>query len=184
MTTPNCTPQVSAVVQIEALYDRLSKARTLVANGKVHRIYGMVNYYVVEGSNARYLVNGSCNCADATNRVELTKGLCKHRLATMVYAEQVAKAETPKASKVESPPDEELRQKGRRPLPVGPRHRGGLETHPIHPPLQQLEGDSAMSNKVYEIVTEKIIAALESGPAPWHKPWKAGIARDTTTRRW
>jgi antirestriction protein ArdC len=40
-----------------------------------------------------------------------------------------------------------------------------------------------MSNKVYEIVTEKIIAALESGTAPWHKPWKAGIARNATTNR-
>jgi antirestriction protein ArdC len=35
-----------------------------------------------------------------------------------------------------------------------------------------------MSNRVYEIVTEKIIAALESGTAPWHKPWQAGIVRN------
>jgi predicted nucleic acid-binding Zn finger protein len=62
----------------------------------------MANYYVVESSNARYLVNGSCNCPDATNRVELTKGLCKHRLAAMVYAEQQGKAETSKAT-TESP---------------------------------------------------------------------------------
>jgi antirestriction protein ArdC len=40
-----------------------------------------------------------------------------------------------------------------------------------------------MSNKVYEIVTEKILAALETGTAPWHKPWKAGIARNTVTNR-
>ena len=29
-----------------------------------------------------------------------------------------------------------------------------------------------MSNKVYEIVTEKILANLEKGNVPWHKPWK------------
>jgi predicted nucleic acid-binding Zn finger protein len=115
MTTTNGTPQVSPIAQIEALYDRLTRAQTLVANNKVHPIYGMANYYVVEGSNARYLVNGSCNCPDATKRVELTKGLCKHRLAAMVYAEQIAKAETPKAtptSEAESPQrDEELERK-------------------------------------------------------------------------
>jgi predicted nucleic acid-binding Zn finger protein len=106
MTTPNITPTVSPIAQIEALYDRLNKARTLVANDKVYPIYGIANYYVVEGSNARYLVNGSCNCPDATHRVELTKGLCKHRLAAMVYAEQQAKAETPQTAQ-----DEELAAK-------------------------------------------------------------------------
>jgi antirestriction protein ArdC len=40
-----------------------------------------------------------------------------------------------------------------------------------------------MMNKVYEIVTEKLLAALESGTAPWHKPWKAGIARNAITNR-
>lgn len=36
---------------------------------------------------------------------------------------------------------------------------------------------------VYEIVSSKIIAALESGTAPWHKPWVAGIARNAITNR-
>jgi len=40
-----------------------------------------------------------------------------------------------------------------------------------------------MTSKVYEIVTEKIIAALESGTAPWHKPWKAGMARNAISKR-
>ena len=31
-----------------------------------------------------------------------------------------------------------------------------------------------MSNKVYEIVTEKILASLENGCVPWHKPWSGG----------
>jgi hypothetical protein len=114
MTTTNSAP-VSPIAQIEALYDRLSRAKTLVANGKVHPIYGMADHYIVEGSNARYLVNSDCRCPDATNRVELTKGLCKHRLAAMVYAEQltqVGKAETPQANgKAESPQDEELERK-------------------------------------------------------------------------
>jgi antirestriction protein ArdC len=30
-----------------------------------------------------------------------------------------------------------------------------------------------MSNKVYEIVTDKIIAALEKGVVPWKQPWKS-----------
>jgi len=38
-------------------------------------------------------------------------------------------------------------------------------------------------SKVYAIVTEKIIAALESGTVPWHKPWKAGIARNAIINR-
>jgi hypothetical protein len=45
------------------------------------------------------LVNGECRCADAVNRVELIKGLCKHRLASMVYAEQEAKATRKAVSK-------------------------------------------------------------------------------------
>src|SRR5918992_2502264 len=42
---------------------------------------------------------------------------------------------------------------------------------------------NAMTNKVYQIVSEKIIAALESGTPPWHKPWKAGIPRNATSNR-
>jgi hypothetical protein len=114
MTTTNGTPQVSPVDQIEALYDRLSRARTLVANNKVHPIYGMADHYIVEGSNARYLVNGECRCPDATNRIDLVKGFCKHRLAALVYAEQLAKAGKSKANgkaKAESPKDEALETK-------------------------------------------------------------------------
>jgi antirestriction protein ArdC len=40
-----------------------------------------------------------------------------------------------------------------------------------------------MTSKVYEIVSQKIIAALESGTAPWHKPWNAGIARNAISNR-
>jgi hypothetical protein len=86
--TTNITPTISPVAQIEALYDRLSRARTLVADGKVSPVYGMAEHYIVEGSSAKYLVNGECLCPDATNRTELLKGFCKHRFAALLYAEQ------------------------------------------------------------------------------------------------
>jgi hypothetical protein len=74
----------------------------------------MADHYIVEGSNARYLVNGECRCPDATNRIDLVKGFCKHRLAALVYAEQLAKAGKSKANgkaKAESPKDEALEAK-------------------------------------------------------------------------
>jgi antirestriction protein ArdC len=40
-----------------------------------------------------------------------------------------------------------------------------------------------MTSKVYDIVTDKIISALESGTPPWRKPWAAGIPRNATTNR-
>lgn len=36
---------------------------------------------------------------------------------------------------------------------------------------------------VYDIVTDKILAALDSGTVPWRKPWSAGIPRNATTNR-
>ena len=48
----------------------------------------MPRYFIVQGKDTRYLVNGSCNCPDATHRTELLKGYCKHRLAALLYAEQ------------------------------------------------------------------------------------------------
>ena len=40
-----------------------------------------------------------------------------------------------------------------------------------------------MSNKVYDIVTERILEALDQGTVPWRKPWTAGIPRNATTNR-
>ena len=40
-----------------------------------------------------------------------------------------------------------------------------------------------MSNKVYEIITEKIIAMLESGTIPWEKPWKISNHKSLTTKK-
>ena len=68
-----------------------------VVDNKVHPVYGIANHYIVDGTNAKYLVNGSCICPDATNRPEL-KGLCKHKLAALIYAEQEAKAQDPKVA--------------------------------------------------------------------------------------
>jgi hypothetical protein len=92
-------PQVSPLAQIRALYDRLARAEALVAANKVHPVVNMPNHYIGEGNAGFYVVNGSCCCDDATNCVDLTKGHCKHRLAALLYAEQVVQAETPKASK-------------------------------------------------------------------------------------
>jgi antirestriction protein ArdC len=40
-----------------------------------------------------------------------------------------------------------------------------------------------MTSKVYEIVTDKIIAALESGTPPWRKPWTAGLPKNAISNR-
>ena len=98
MEPTSTTPALSPVAKIEALYDRLTRARTLVADNKVHPVYGIVDHYFVEGKEAKYLVNGSCICPDSVNRPEL-KGLCKHKLAVVIFAEQQAIADNPKVSK-------------------------------------------------------------------------------------
>jgi hypothetical protein len=98
MTTTNGTPAVSPIARIEALYDRLTRARTLVDDNKVHPVYGMADHYFVEGKEAKYLVNGACNCPDATNRSYFLKGYCKHRLAAIIYAEQQVVADNPQVA--------------------------------------------------------------------------------------
>jgi len=74
---------VSAVKQIEALNSRLEKAREIAESGMVHPILNMDSHYAVEATNGEgfYLVNGSCNCPDASQRIEIHKGWCKHKLA-------------------------------------------------------------------------------------------------------
>jgi hypothetical protein len=94
----NTAPALSPVAKIEALYDRLTRARTLIADNKVHPVYGMPDHYIVEGKETKYLINGGCICPDARNRPEL-KGLCKHKLAAVIYSEQVPKATPPQADR-------------------------------------------------------------------------------------
>jgi hypothetical protein len=91
MTTTS-TATVSPIAQIKALHHRLLKGEELVANGKVSPVVNMPDHYVVEGNAGFYLVNGSCCCEDATNRQELIRGYCKHRLAVELFKE------TPKAT--------------------------------------------------------------------------------------
>ena len=80
---------VSVIQKIEALHCRLEKAREIVEEAKVKPVLGMDDHYTVESSTGtgHYLVNSTCSCPDALNRSELTKGLCKHKLAVLVYQE-------------------------------------------------------------------------------------------------
>ena len=79
----------NVIEKIEALHCRLEKAREIVAEGKVRPVLGMDEHYTVESSTGEghYLVNATCSCPDAQHRSELTKGLCKHKLAVLVYLE-------------------------------------------------------------------------------------------------
>ena len=41
-----------------------------------------------------------------------------------------------------------------------------------------------MTHKVHDIVTDRILAALDSGSVPWHRPWSTvGVPRNATTNR-
>ena len=77
--------EVTPVVQIEALAERLEKAREIV--GQVSPVLGLDDHYVVSGNGGHYLVNGHCSCPDARYRQDLHKGWCKHRLAVCIYHE-------------------------------------------------------------------------------------------------
>jgi hypothetical protein len=99
--TRETTPQLSPVKQIESLYHRLEKARTIYAAGKVHRILGLDQHYVVESSKGDgfYSINAICTCPDAQNRTELHHGWCCHKLAVEIFKEQQALADNPKVTK-------------------------------------------------------------------------------------
>jgi hypothetical protein len=90
--TTETTPQLNPVKQIESLYARLEKARTIFAAGKVHRILGLDEHYAVESSKGDgfYQVNGICTCMDAQHRTELHHGWCRHKLAVELFKESVA----------------------------------------------------------------------------------------------
>ena len=90
----------SVIQKIEALHCRLERAREIVAQDKVRPVLGMDDHYTVESSagTGHYLVNSTCSCPDAVNRTELTKGLCKHKLAVIVYTEAQEAATEAKAA--------------------------------------------------------------------------------------
>ncbi len=79
----------TVIEKIEALAQRLERARQLVAENKVSRVLGVDDHFTVESTTGTgsYLINGNCSCPDAKNRDELTKGLCKHKLATLLFVE-------------------------------------------------------------------------------------------------
>jgi hypothetical protein len=114
--TTDATATISPVKQIESLYARLEKARVIAASGKVHPIVGMDEHYTVESSKGDfYLVNGTCTCIDAQQRIDVHHGWCKHKLAVELFKE-TPREETLKASKSKakangSSPDKELESK-------------------------------------------------------------------------
>jgi len=73
----------NVIQKIEALHQRLERAREIVADGRVQSVLGMEEHFVIQSSTGQgyYMVNDTCTCPDAKERSELTKGLCKHRLA-------------------------------------------------------------------------------------------------------
>ncbi len=88
------TPTI--VDKIEALHERLERARVLVADDKVSPVLGLDEHFTVESSTGagHYLVNATCSCWDAhdARRQELTRGICKHRLAVVLYMEKSEQA--------------------------------------------------------------------------------------------
>ena len=40
-----------------------------------------------------------------------------------------------------------------------------------------------MTNKVYDVITDRILEALDQGTIPWRRPWTAGIPRNATNNR-
>lgn len=70
------------VETIEAMSQRLEKARALVRDGKVRKVEGEDSWVVENEEGKFYLVqNSTCTCQDFQQRKDLHKGWCKHRLA-------------------------------------------------------------------------------------------------------
>ena len=84
----------NVIEKIEALHQRLERAREIMAEGRVQQVLGMEEHFVIQSSTGQgyYMVNDSCTCPDAKERSELTKGLCKHRLAALLYQEAQSEA--------------------------------------------------------------------------------------------
>jgi hypothetical protein len=95
------TPLISPIKQIESMWARLEKARSIYAEGKVHPIVGMEGHYAVECSridDGMYLVNGTCTCIDAQQRTDIHHGWCKHKLAVELFKEQHPLAGNPEVA--------------------------------------------------------------------------------------
>lgn len=85
-----------ALEQIEALAERLERAKEIVAAGVVEPIEGWDGAYVVtNGEGKKYLVSpDGCTCPDYTFRAEVTRGWCKHRIAAAIFEETARSADT------------------------------------------------------------------------------------------
>jgi hypothetical protein len=83
------TSSIDPGLMRQALEVRLDRAQEYLDQGRVHPVANMPGHYIVEGDNAWYVVNGTCNCEDAQYRQPLHKGWCKHRIAASLYREQV-----------------------------------------------------------------------------------------------
>jgi hypothetical protein len=113
--TSETTTPISPVRQIESMYQRLEKARSIYAAGKVHPIVGLDGQYAVECSridDGMYLVNGTCTCIDAQQRIDIHHGWCKHKLSVELFKEQQALHQVSKNDRVmvetDSPLEDQL----------------------------------------------------------------------------
>ena len=93
------------IERIEAQFERLQKAREIVAKQGVHVLLGVdedttgdfggrpKTCHAVDSSSGsgQYFVNGSCGCPDAKERADLHEGWCKHRLAVQLWLTADAK---------------------------------------------------------------------------------------------
>ena len=90
----------TAIQQIEALSERLARARKILADGLVVPIIGMDSHYVVQSGNRNgyYLVNGKCSCGDAEYRSSIHGGWCKHFLSVELFKESESEHTAPESS--------------------------------------------------------------------------------------
>ena len=79
---------------IDTMHERLQKVRQIANSGSVHHVDGMQDVYAVQASNgtAWYLVNlyQSCSCPDFRVPGEALHGICKHRLACLLFEQHQA----------------------------------------------------------------------------------------------
>ena len=81
------TKDLEMVDKLEALYRRLEKAKHIVMEDGVRQLPD--NTFQVRGQETPsrvYDVAGTCNCPDAKKNADTLNGICKHRLATYLWA--------------------------------------------------------------------------------------------------
>ena len=85
--------------QAKAIAERYAKAVDLVEQGRVYRLYGYEDrFVVVNGQGQAYLVehlSGECTCPDSQYRCSKLDIPCKHALAVELYLERQAGGDQP-----------------------------------------------------------------------------------------